>query len=957
MTLGGGATGATVSGLPTGVTMNVVGTTATISGTPTVSGSFPYTVTTTGNACATATATGTITVSPIHTITAGTNRTVCQNAAMASFTMTLGGGATGATVSGLPTGVTMNVVGTTATISGTPTVSGSFPYTVTTTGNACATATATGTITVSPIHTITAGTNRTVCQNTAMTSFTMTLGGGATGATVSGLPTGVTMNVVGTTATISGTPTVSGSFPYTVTTTGNACATATATGTITVNPIHTITAGTNRTVCQNTAMASFTMTLGGGATGATVSGLPTGVTMNIVGTTATISGTPTVSGSFPYTVTTTGNACATATATGTITVSPIHTITAGTNRTVCQNTAMTSFTMTLGGGATGATVSGLPTGVTMNVVGTTATISGTPTVSGSFPYTVTTTGNACATATATGTITVNSSSTAPTAVAGITSTCEGTSATISVTGGSLGTGATFRWYSSSCGGTLVGTGSSIAVTPTATTTYFVRAEGTCNTTTCASSTITVNTTSTAPSITPIAGTLCPQEVVTLSAGGGTAGTGSVIRWYDAPNGGGTLLGTGNSVTVSPASTTTYYARRESTCNSTDDAITVVATKTFIYALNGTSTTTYCTDAAGWHHFFVGDEIILSLQGDVSSMGTITASILDNGAYYQNSTNPLLCASNLTPGEQKFEMERSWNVAYTGAINGLYNVRYYYQPSERAAVETAAANWLATYTACGYSYKYNAGALGWFWFKNTVGNYTPPVYEDLLLVGIGNGAVGGINYSVLGNIASFSGGTGGVILTPDVLLSTELVNFRGRYDAQSKFDILNWETNTETNNARFEIERSASAADGFVKIGEVAGHGTTTTPHAYQFNDTHPLLGINYYRLRQVDFDNTVTYSQIIAIETPREINNYVVYPNPTAGTVTYQFYLDAADKVQIEVLNVLGQTLQTQTFELMEGAQRLDIDLSDYPNAAYTLRITHQNSNATRIEKIIKARP
>lgn len=69
----------------------------------------------------------------------------------------------------------------------------------------------------------------------------------------------------------------------------------------------------------------------------------------------------------------------------------------------------------------------------------------------------------------------------------------GDSTLLSAIGGSLGTGASYKWYSGACGGTLVGTGSSIYVTPTSVATYFVRAEGTCNTTSCTS--VTVNLTS------------------------------------------------------------------------------------------------------------------------------------------------------------------------------------------------------------------------------------------------------------------------------------------------------------------------------------------------------------------------------------------------------------------------------------------------------------------------------
>ena len=70
--------------------------------------------------------------------------------------------------------------------------------------------------------------------------------------------------------------------------------------------------------------------------------------------------------------------------------------------------------------------------------------------------------------------------------------CPGISVNLGLTGGALGTNATWKWYSGSCGGTLVGTGTTQTVTPLATTTYYVRAEGDCNVTTCQTVTITVN---------------------------------------------------------------------------------------------------------------------------------------------------------------------------------------------------------------------------------------------------------------------------------------------------------------------------------------------------------------------------------------------------------------------------------------------------------------------------------
>lgn len=428
-TLGGGATGATVSGLPPGVTYSVAGTTLTISGAPTttIGSPFNFSITTTGNSCLTASASGTITVNPAHSASltsANNNQTRCVNNAIANITYTLAGGATGATVTGLPPGVTYSVAGGVLTISGTPTSAAGSPYNyvINTTGNACASATASGTIIVNPDHAInlTSGnSSQTVCVNTSIASITYSLSGGATGATVTGLPPGVTYSVVGGTLTITGAPstTVGSPFNFSITTTGNACLTASANGTITVTPAHsmTLTSGSsNQTVCVNNAISTITYTLGGGASGATVTGLPPGVTSSVVGNTLTISGTPTtaVGSPFNFSINSTGNACASASASGTITVNPDHTLNLSsgtTTQTVCINTSITTITYTLGGGATGATVTGLPPGVTSSVAGNVLTISGSPTttIGSPFNFTITTTGNSCLTASASGTITVN----------------------------------------------------------------------------------------------------------------------------------------------------------------------------------------------------------------------------------------------------------------------------------------------------------------------------------------------------------------------------------------------------------------------------------------------------------------------------------------------------------------------------------------------------------------------
>ena len=125
--------------------------------------------------------------------------------------------------------------------------------------------------------------------------------GGATSATVTGLPAGVTFVVAGNELTISGTPIgpilTQTTFNYTVTTIGT-CLAASLDGTITVNPqgglvLTSPTGSDAQVLCENTPILDITYQLEGDATNVTVTGLPAGISFSEVSGIVTISGTPT----------------------------------------------------------------------------------------------------------------------------------------------------------------------------------------------------------------------------------------------------------------------------------------------------------------------------------------------------------------------------------------------------------------------------------------------------------------------------------------------------------------------------------------------------------------------------------------------------------------------------------------------------------------------------------------
>lgn len=126
--------------------------------------------------------------------------------------------------------------------------------------------------------------------------------------------------------------------------------------------------------------------------------------------------------------------------------------------------------------------------------------------------------------------------------------------------------------------------------------------------------------------------------------------------------------------------------------------------------------------------------------------------------------------------------------------------------------------------------------------------------------------------------SFSG-TGTTSILPIALLS-----FTGNNAGAS--NNLQWSTATETNNASFEIERSANGVN-FTKIGALNGAGTSSSVTQYTYTDAAPFVGTNYYRLKQIDVNGVFVYSEAIAVSAKSAAKSSVaIYPNPASNVAT-----------------------------------------------------------------------
>ncbi|HEX7017198.1 MAG TPA: T9SS type A sorting domain-containing protein, partial [Cyclobacteriaceae bacterium] len=127
-------------------------------------------------------------------------------------------------------------------------------------------------------------------------------------------------------------------------------------------------------------------------------------------------------------------------------------------------------------------------------------------------------------------------------------------------------------------------------------------------------------------------------------------------------------------------------------------------------------------------------------------------------------------------------------------------------------------------------------------------------------------------------------------------------FNGYYADGQAF--VEWHTASEINNEGFEVEHSTDGTD-FVKIGWVAGHGTTNVANQYQFIHDHPDQGWNYYRLKQIDYDGKFEYSRLIPVFAD-DLPRVEIYPNPFRDHI-YLSRINTDENIQVTLTNALGQ--------------------------------------------------
>lgn len=180
------------------------------------------------------------------------------------------------------------------------------------------------------------------------------------------------------------------------------------------------------------------------------------------------------------------------------------------------------------------------------------------------------------------------------------------------------------------------------------------------------------------------------------------------------------------------------------------------------------------------------------------------------------------------------------------------------------------------------------------------------------------------------------------------LPITLTNFEAKPGPSSVS--LTWRTASELNNDYLIVERSANGTD-FAALVRIKGLGTTDGPQDYQFSDHTPLAGINYYRLRQVDFDGTTEIHPTVSVLFNGETQlGLSAFPNPASIALQVRWGGDAALETECRLFNLQGQLVFQS--RLAPGILSLELPIQQMAPGAYLLQVIQgANVESLRVVK------
>lgn len=172
----------------------------------------------------------------------------------------------------------------------------------------------------------------------------------------------------------------------------------------------------------------------------------------------------------------------------------------------------------------------------------------------------------------------------------------------------------------------------------------------------------------------------------------------------------------------------------------------------------------------------------------------------------------------------------------------------------------------------------------------------------------------------------------------VPLPISLAYFSGAYTKQGI--ALKWQTQTEKNNDFFTVEKSQDGIE-WVPVVEIKGSGTSQVSNFYSHLDTKPYAGMNYYRLKQTDFDKNSTFSSVISVmNTFEKISCSKLWPNPAGSDVNFEITSPTSGNATYVFVNEIGATVNAGSLAYFTGKNEMKIFTENLPSGYYVLKIS-----------------
>lgn len=195
---------------------------------------------------------------------------------------------------------------------------------------------------------------------------------------------------------------------------------------------------------------------------------------------------------------------------------------------------------------------------------------------------------------------------------------------------------------------------------------------------------------------------------------------------------------------------------------------------------------------------------------------------------------------------------------------------------------------------------------------------------------------------------------------EILLPISLLDFNANKNGETI--ALDWTTGTEIDNDFFTLEHSV---DGkvFEHIATIEGAGNSTQIIDYQFEDKTPAQGMNYYRLKQTDYNGDFEYFKIVGVNntgaaSESKVSNAIIieeaYPNPFRGEIKLDFEVSKAENIEVIIQNARGEVLYIEVISAYAGANNYTFTKADELKSGIYYINLKSNSEQFKPQRIVK---